>query len=79
MRNIPEHFFDYKLIEVLIDMIQDNEQKIFTSEDIAEVFYLLVKNFPDEGITMEDLEEFYNKTNEEVDVEIHSNVTGINY
>ncbi len=79
MKDLPEHFFDYKLIEVFIDMLQEYEMKVFTSDDAGELYYLITIHFPTEGITLEDIEQYYNTTNEEIDVFEHNKALAINY
>ncbi len=79
MKELPEHYFDYNLIEILVDMLQDANQIVYTSEDVQEVFNLICLYFPDEGIDYEDVKKFFNITNEELDVQAHLNAIGFTY
>lgn len=79
MRDLPEHYFDYGLIELLVDLLQDAEQVVYTKDDIMEVFNLICFYFPDEGVEYEDVEKYFNILPEELDIRAHMNAIGVNY
>jgi calcineurin-like phosphoesterase family protein len=74
---IPEHFYDYQLIEIFIDMLQDEYEEVFTNP--TTVYNLLLLHFPDEDISLESIESYFNVTSEELDINIHASATGVAY
>lgn len=74
---MPEHFYDYQLIEVFIDMLQDEYEKVFI--DPLTVYNLILLHFPEYEIDLGSIEAYYNVTSEEIDSNAHLKTIGIYY